>query len=132
MLKDFLLASTHHLLAFGLVAMLVTEAVLLARPLDAPAMKRLADADRGLGIVASLPLAVGLWCVYGGNKGADFYLHNPWFHAKLGAFLLAALISLWPTCASCANGRPILRSCPRRQKRRACAGSCASNWPWSR
>lgn len=97
MLKDFLLASAHHLLAFGLVAMLVAESVLLTRPLDTPAIKRLAGADRGLGIVATLLLVVGLWRVYGGIKGPDFYLHNPWFHAKLGAFLLAALLSLWPT-----------------------------------
>ncbi|HZV39011.1 MAG TPA: DUF2214 family protein [Pseudoxanthomonas sp.] len=97
MLKDFLLASVHHLLAFGLVSMLVTESVLLARPLDTPAMKRLAGVDRGLGIVATLLLVVGMWRVYGGIKGPDFYLHNPWFHAKLGAFLLAALLSLWPT-----------------------------------
>lgn len=97
MLKDFLLASLHHLLAFGLVAMLVVESTLLSRPLDAPAMKRLAGVDRGLGIVATLLLAVGLWRVYGGIKGPDFYLHNPWFHTKLGAFVLAALLSLWPT-----------------------------------
>lgn len=97
MLKDFLLASLHHLLAFGLVAMLVAESTLLSRPLNASAMKRLAGIDRGLGIVATLLLAVGLWRVYGGIKGPDFYLHNPWFHAKLGAFVLAALLSLWPT-----------------------------------
>lgn len=97
MLKDFLLASVHHLLAFGLVAMLVAESTLLSRPSDASAMKRLAGVDRGLGIVATLLLAVGLWRVYGGIKGPDFYLHNPWFHAKLGAFVLAALLSLWPT-----------------------------------
>ena len=97
MLKDFLLASFHHLLAFGLVTMLVTESVLLTRPLDTPAMKRLAGVDRGLGIVATLLLVVGMWRVYGGIKGPDFYLHNPWFHAKVGAFLLAALLSLWPT-----------------------------------
>lgn len=97
MLKDFLLASLHHLLAFGLVAMLVAESTLLSRPLDAPAMKRLAGVDRGLGMVATLLLAIGLWRVYGGIKGPDFYLRNPWFHAKLGAFVLAALLSLWPT-----------------------------------
>ena len=37
--------------------------------------------------------------LFHGLKGSDFYLHNPWFHAKLGAFLLAALVSLWPTVA---------------------------------
>lgn len=97
MLKDFLLASVHHLLAFGLVSMLVSESVLLSRPLDSAALKRLAGVDRGYGIVAVLLFAVGMWRVYGGIKGADFYWHNPWFHAKLGAFVLAALLSAWPT-----------------------------------
>lgn len=97
MLKDFVLASLHHLLAFGLISMLVVESVLLSRPLDPPAMKRLAGVDAGYGMVAGLLLVVGLWRVFGGLKGADFYLHNPWFHAKLGAFVLAALLSLWPT-----------------------------------
>ena len=97
MLKDFLLASLHHLLAFGLVAMLVTQSVLLTRTIDGAAIRRLSGVDRGYGIVATLLLVVGLVRVFHGIKGADFYLHNPWFHAKLGAFILAALLSIWPT-----------------------------------
>jgi putative membrane protein len=97
MLKDFLLASAHHLLAFGLVAMLVTQSVLLSRSVDAPALRRLSGVDTGLGLTATLLLVVGLVRVFHGIKGADFYLHNPWFHAKLGAFLLAAALSLIPT-----------------------------------
>ncbi len=97
MLKDFLLASLHHLLAFGLVAMLVTQSVLLSRSIDGAAIRRLSGVDRGYGIVAGLLLAVGLVRVFQGIKGPDFYMHNPWFHAKIGAFVLAALISIWPT-----------------------------------
>lgn len=97
MLKDFLLASVHHLLAFGLVAMLVTQSVLLSREVDAAGVRRLAGVDRGYGIVATLLLVVGLLRVYQGVKGSDFYLHNPWFHLKFGAFVLAALISILPT-----------------------------------
>lgn len=97
MLRDFLLASVHHLLAFGLVAMLVTQSVLLGRTPDAPSLRRLSGVDMGLGLTATLLLAVGLARVFHGIKGADFYLHNPWFHAKLGAFVLAAALSLVPT-----------------------------------
>lgn len=97
MLRDFLLASAHHLLAFGLVAMIVTQSVLLSRELDAATLRRLAGVDRGLGIVATLLLVVGLARVFHGLKGSDFYLHNPWFHAKFGAYLAAALLSLVPT-----------------------------------
>lgn len=97
MLRDFLLASAHHLLAFGLVAMLVTQSVLLSRNIDAPALRRLSGVDMGLGLTATLLLVVGLARIFYGIKGADFYLHNPWFHAKVGAFVLAAALSLLPT-----------------------------------
>lgn len=97
MLTDFLLAALHHLLAFGLVAMLVTESVLLSRPIDGMALRRLVGVDRGYGIVAGALLVVGLLRVFKGIKGPDFYLHNPWFHAKLGAFVLAAVLSILPT-----------------------------------
>ena len=97
MLKDFLLASLHHLLAFGLVAMLVAQAVMLKGNLDAAFLRRLAAMDRGYGITAMLLVVVGLTRVFHGIKGEDFYLHNPWFHAKMGAFVLAALLSILPT-----------------------------------
>ncbi len=97
MLKDFLLASLHHLLAFGLVAMLVTQSVLLSRNIDSAALRRLSGVDRGLGLVATALLVAGLVRVFHGIKGAEFYLHNPWFHAKVGAFVLAAGLSLLPT-----------------------------------
>ena len=32
-----------------------------------------------------------------GVKGEDFYLHNPYFHAKVGAFVLVGLLSILPT-----------------------------------
>src|SRR3546814_12569630 len=35
--------------------------------------------------------------VFHGVMGEDFYLHNPWFHAKVGAFVLVGLVSIWPT-----------------------------------
>ena len=99
MFRDFLFASAHHLLFFGLIAMLVAQSVLLSRPLDGLAIQRLAGIDRGYGVTAVLLLVVGLVRVFHGLKGSDFYLHNPSFHAKLGAFLLAAVVSIWPTIA---------------------------------
>ena len=97
MLKDLLLASGHHLLVFALVAMLVAEAVLLRGGVDGPVLQRLARLDAGYGMVAGLLLAVGLLRVFQGIKGYDFYLHNPWFHAKLGCFVLVGLLSILPT-----------------------------------
>ena len=97
MLTDLILASLHHLLFFGLISMLVTQSVLLSRPIDAAALKRLGGVDRGYGIVAVLLLVVGFTRVFHGIKGYDFYMHNPWFHAKIAAFLLVAVLSIWPT-----------------------------------
>ncbi|HJR74754.1 MAG TPA: DUF2214 family protein [Luteimonas sp.] len=97
MLTDLMLAAAHHLLFFGLISMLVTQSVLLSRPIDAAALRRLGGVDRGYGIVAVLLLIVGFARVFYGIKGYDFYLHNPWFHAKVGAFLLAGILSAWPT-----------------------------------
>ena len=97
MLTDLILASLHHLLFFGLISMLVTQSVLLSRPIDAAALKRLGGVDRGYGITAVLLLVVGFTRVFHGIKGYDFYMHNPWFHAKIGAFLLVAVLSIWPT-----------------------------------
>jgi putative membrane protein len=97
MLTDLALASFHHLLVFGLVSMLVAQSVLLRGRIDGPTLAKLAGIDRGYGIVAVLLLAVGLLRVFYGIKGYGFYLHNPWFHAKLGAFVLAGVLSIWPT-----------------------------------
>jgi putative membrane protein len=99
MFTDFLLAALHHLLVFALVAMLVTQHVLLRMPMTGALLQRLARLDAGYGGVAGLLLLTGLVRVFHGIKGYDFYLHNPWFHAKLGAFVLAALLSLVPTIA---------------------------------
>ena len=97
MLTDLLLAIAHHLLVFALTAMLVAEAVLLRTPLDAGAVRRLARLDAGYGISAVLLLVAGFARVFQGVKPSGFYLHNPWFHAKLGVFALVALLSILPT-----------------------------------
>lgn len=97
MLTDWLLASLHHLLFFGLVAMLVAEAVLLRGPVDAGTLTRLRRLDAGYGLSAVLILAAGGLRIAYGVKGYDFYQHNPWFHAKLGVFVLVGLLSIAPT-----------------------------------
>lgn len=97
MIADLLLAAAHHVLVFGLVAMLVAESVLLHQPFDGTVARRLARIDAGYGLCAGLLLAVGALRVLYGVKSWYFYLHNPWFHAKLGLFLLAGLLSIVPT-----------------------------------
>ena len=97
MMTDFLLASLHHLLVYAIVAMLVAESVLLGRTVDRSTMQRLAGIDLGYGLCAMLLIAAGVSRIAFGVKAYDFYLHNPWFHAKIGAFLLVGLLSILPT-----------------------------------
>jgi putative membrane protein len=97
MLTDLVLAAFHHLLIFGLVSMLVAQSVLLQGRMDGGVLAKLGGIDRGYGITALLLLVVGFMRVFQGIKGEDFYLHNPWFHAKIGAFVLIGILSIWPT-----------------------------------
>ncbi|MFC3815612.1 DUF2214 family protein [Lysobacter sp. GCM10012299] len=97
MLIDFALAALHHLLVYALVAMLVAQSVLLRGAVDRTTMQRLGGIDRGYGICAMLLIVVGISRIIYGVKGHDFYLHNPWFHAKMGAFVLVGLLSILPT-----------------------------------
>ena len=97
MLTDLLLAALHHLFVFALVARLASEAMLLRGPVDGATIQRIAKVDAGYGAVAGLLLVIGLLRVWFGVKGHDFYLHNPWFHAKLGAYVLVGLLSILPT-----------------------------------
>ncbi|MFC3549689.1 DUF2214 family protein [Lysobacter cavernae] len=97
MMTDFLLASVHHLLVYALIAMLVAESVLLRGTVDRITLQRLAGVDLGYGLCAMALIVAGIARVVFGVKGYDFYLHNPWFHAKLGAFVLVGLLSILPT-----------------------------------
>ncbi|MCF7220178.1 DUF2214 family protein [Marilutibacter chinensis] len=97
MLTDLLLAAAHHLLVFGLLVMLVTESVLLRGEVGSATAGRLARLDGGYGACAVLLLGVGVLRLFYGVKGYDFYLHNPWFHAKIGLYVLTGLLSALPT-----------------------------------
>ncbi|GAB3383538.1 DUF2214 family protein [Lysobacter fragariae] len=99
MLTDLLLASAHHLLAFAIVAMLATQAALLRGPIDHTVIRRLSGVDLGYGLSAMSLIVIGVLRIFQGVKGYDFYQHNPWFHAKISAFLLVGVLSIWPTLA---------------------------------
>ncbi|GAB2518970.1 DUF2214 family protein [Lysobacter humi (ex Lee et al. 2017)] len=99
MVLDFALAALHHVLFLGMAVMLATQAAILRGMPDGGAATRLSRLDAGYGLSAMLLVAVGALRVLYGVKGADFYLHNPWFHAKVGVFVLAAVISIPATRA---------------------------------
>ena len=108
---DLVLASLHHLLFFAVIAMLAIESSLLRGRLDAATIPRLAAVDAGYGLSAMALIAVGVARIVWGLKGHDFYLHNPWFHAKIGTFVLVGLLSIRPTVVFL-RWRKALRSDP--------------------
>lgn len=97
MLTDLLLAIAHHLLMFGLLGLLATEMMMLRPGIATTRIIRLSRLDLAYGIVAGLLLIVGFSRVFFGVKGAAFYLENPVFWAKIAAFAIMGIISIFPT-----------------------------------
>lgn len=105
MLTDLLLAIAHHLLVFALLGVLVTEIMMLRPEISAPALLRLGRIDIAFGIIAGLIVIVGFGRVFFGLKGAEFYLQNPVFWAKIAAFVVVGLLSIQPTMCIIQWGR---------------------------
>ncbi len=97
MLQDALLAWFHYLAIFVLVVVLTAEAVLLRPDMPSSAIKRLATYDRLYMLSAIAVLITGVLRLTLGAKGAAFYMSNPWFHAKIGLFVVIGLCSIPPT-----------------------------------
>ncbi len=97
-MTDLLLAIFHHLIVFGLVAALAAELALM-RPaaMSAHTVRLLGRFDAAYGLLALAILIVGFSRVFHGAKGPDFYLHNPVFWLKVGAFAVMGLLSIKPT-----------------------------------
>ena len=99
MVQDALLAWLHYMAIFFLIVVLTAQAVLL-RPNLAPAtVGRLALYDRLYLVSAIAVLLTGLARLMMGAKGMDFFMPNPWFHAKITLFVVIGLCSIPPTLA---------------------------------
>lgn len=96
-MADAVAAYLHYLSIFLLFALLVLEHRLFKLPLDLDRARSLMRIDIAYGITASLVLATGLARVLWFGKGSAYYLHNSLFHAKVGLFVLVALLSTFPT-----------------------------------
>jgi putative membrane protein len=94
---SWLMATLHHLAAFTLVAALAVEVALFKLPLSVRDARRLQRTDLIFGVAAALLLAVGLMRVFFFEKGPRYYWHDLYFLIKFGAFVIAALISIYPT-----------------------------------
>ena len=92
-----LFAFLHHVAAFALVAALAVELVLIRAELSTANARRLLRADMVFGASAGLLLVVGLLRVFFFEKGASYYFHSAPFIAKLSLFVIAGLLSIYPT-----------------------------------
>jgi putative membrane protein len=92
-----IMAFLHHLAAFTVVATLVVEVVLFKPPLTVVEARRLQRVDSIFGLAAGVVLVIGLLRVFFFEKGAGYYFTDAFFLAKLSAFVIAALISIYPT-----------------------------------
>ena len=97
MISSAIMAFLHHLAAFTVVAALGVEVALFKPPLSLIQARRIVATDTVFGAAATAVLVIGLLRVFYFEKGAGYYFANSFFHAKLGLFIVAALISIYPT-----------------------------------
>jgi putative membrane protein len=96
---DLALAVTHHLAILSLILIVGAELALIRGDLSGAAVRRLATIDAGYGIAAGVIILVVVTRVLLGAKGWVFYVHNPFFWAKMATFLVVGLLSIHPTVA---------------------------------
>jgi putative membrane protein len=96
---DANLAIVHHLLAFGLIGLIMAEWAVLRGTISAESVRFLSKLDAAYGLVALLLLIVGGLRVTYGIKGFAFYTGNPVFWLKIAFFAAAGLVSIVPTIA---------------------------------
>ena len=98
MTLEAILAYLHISAILALVVFISSEAA-LCRPqwMNADIVERLVTVDRIYGIAAGAVLVTGGLRIFLGAKGASWYLHNWLLHAKIGMFVVVALISIAPT-----------------------------------
>lgn len=97
MIEDALLSTAHFAAVFLLIAMLGAEYFLLRAPLSADGIRQVALADRLYGLAAALVIVAGVSRVFFGLKDESYYFQLHSFWTKMGLFVLAGVISFWPT-----------------------------------
>jgi putative membrane protein len=97
MYASALMAFLHHVAAFTVVATLAIEVAVFKPPLTVLQARRLIATDLVFGVSAGLVLLIGLLRVVYFEKGAHYYWHDGFFLVKFAAFLIAALVSIYPT-----------------------------------
>ena len=107
MYSSALMAFLHHVAAFATVSALAVEVALFKPPLSLQQARRLQRTDNIFGAAAGAVLVIGMLRVAYFEKGPSYYWHDTFFIAKFTAFLIAALISIYPTVVFLAWSRSL-------------------------
>ncbi|MGF6772561.1 putative membrane protein [Paraburkholderia sp. GAS199] len=109
MLVRWLLAAIH-LLAYGFaLASILRRTWALRRATVPAALRSVFRADTGWGLSALVLIVTGLIRAFGGyEKGADYYLHEPLFHAKMTLLVLILILEV-PSMLALMRWRAALR-----------------------
>ena len=107
MYSSAVMAFLHHVAAFATVAALAVERVIFKPPLTVPQARRLRSTDNFFGAAAGAVLVIGLLRVAYFEKGPAYYWHDAFFLAKFAAFVITALISIYPTVVFISWGKTL-------------------------
>ena len=97
MLGGALVSFGHFFAFFALTAAIVVTLTLVSESMTVDAARRVRRADMVAGLSAVLVLVFGTLRVLHFEKGGAYYMDNQFFQLKIGLFLLAALVSIYPT-----------------------------------
>lgn len=104
-----LFAFLHHLAAFVLFAAVVSQLVLLRGELTLERARQVRIADLAAGISFAALLVVGPIRMIYLEKGSAYYSHSLPAMAKMVLFLLAGLLSIYPTLQFLSWRKPLAR-----------------------
>jgi putative membrane protein len=92
------------------VSSLVLEHMLIKPKMSPAEVGKVAIVDAVYGASATIVLIAGLVLWFFVGKGSDFYTSNPVFHTKVAIFVLAALLSIYPTIFFIKNRKSTLQA----------------------
>jgi putative membrane protein len=87
-----------HLLALGVgLGAIFARSRALKFVQHQPRLRTIFLADNLWGVAGLLWIGTGIWRAFGGlEKGTEYYLGEPLFHAKLGLVGLLIVLEIWP------------------------------------
>ncbi len=93
------LSFLHFTFAFILAGALSAEAFILRLPVNGQVARLLLRVDLFYGIAAVGIILAGLARVIWGQAGWEYYVGQPFLWAKIAAFAIVGIVSIWPTLA---------------------------------